>query len=292
MNILFLGGNRYFGKEILIKLLEKNHKVLLINRGSRGNLIKHKNLIFIKSDRKKIKNFENFYKNIYFDVIFDNIAYKLEDVKSFLKVFNKKFNRYIFTSSAITYLSMHRFRDAKESDWKYGKINNEMKKSFSEFELFYAKNKRKIEKFLLKKKNIQTTILRIPAVIGENDFSKKTKKLLNFNYNEDKKNNFSKFDKFQYVFKDDLVKICLKLIETKNLKTNSFNIANKKIQIEKFYNKLRKVKRKTININKNVNEPFPIPVNSFIASGKIKKELNFRFSSVDKVIKSLIKIND
>ena len=53
MNILFLGGNRYFGKEILIKLLEKNHKVLLINRGSRGNLIKHKNLIFIKSDRKK-----------------------------------------------------------------------------------------------------------------------------------------------------------------------------------------------------------------------------------------------
>jgi|MDTE01.3.fsa_nt_gb nucleoside-diphosphate-sugar epimerase len=292
MNILFLGGNRYFGKEILIKLLEKNHKVLLINRGSRGNLIKHKNLIFIKSDRKKIKNFENFYKNIYFDVIFDNIAYKLEDVKSFLKVFNKKFNRYIFTSSAITYLSMHRFRDAKESDWKYGKINNEMKKSFSEFELFYAKNKRKIEKFLLKKKNIQTTILRIPAVIGENDFSKKTKKLLNFNYNEDKKNNFSKFDKFQYVFKDDLVKICLKLIETKNLKTNSFNIANKKIQIGKFYNKLRKVKRKTININKNVNEPFPIPVNSFIASGKIKKEFNFRFSSVDKVIKSLIKIND
>ena len=31
---------------------------------------------------------ENFYKNIHFDVIFDNIAYKLEDVKSFLKVFN------------------------------------------------------------------------------------------------------------------------------------------------------------------------------------------------------------
>ena len=89
MNILFLGGNRYFGKEILIKLLEKNHKVFLINRGSRRNLIKHKNLIFIKSDRKKIKNFENFYKNIHFDVIFDNIAYKLEDVKSFLKVFNK-----------------------------------------------------------------------------------------------------------------------------------------------------------------------------------------------------------
>ena len=115
---------------------------------------------------------------------------------------------------------------------------------------------------------------------------------MNFNYNEDKKNNFSKFDKFQYVFKDDLVKICLKLIETKNLKTSSFNIANKKIQIKKFYNKLRKVKRKTININKNVNEPFPIPVNSFIASEKIKKELNFRFSSVDKVTKSLIKIND
>ena len=42
---------------------------------------------------------------------------------------------------------MHRFRDAKESDWKYGKINNEMKKSFSEFELFYAKNKEKLKNF-------------------------------------------------------------------------------------------------------------------------------------------------
>jgi len=290
MNILFLGGNRYFGKEILIKLLKKKHKVFLINRGFRKNLIKYKNLIFIKSDRKNIKEFQDFYKNIYFDVIFDNIAYKLEDVKSLFKAFNKKFDRYIFTSSAITYLSAHRNRIAKESDWKYGKINNEMKKNFSDYELFYAKNKKKIEKFLMKKKNIKVTILRIPAVIGRNDFSKKTKKLLNFNYSDNKKKNFSKFDKFQYVFKDDLVKIFLKLIETKEQKKNAYNIANNEIEIEKFYKKLKKIQKNTKNINKDIHESFPIPVNSFINSEKIKKKLNFRFSSVDKVIKSLIKI--
>ena len=45
MNILFLGGNRYFGKEILISLLKKKHKVFLINRGSKFNQLNHKHLI-------------------------------------------------------------------------------------------------------------------------------------------------------------------------------------------------------------------------------------------------------
>ena len=42
---------------------------------------------------------------------------------------------------------MHRNRAAKESDWKNGKVDNEMKK-LSKYQLSYANNKKAIEKFL------------------------------------------------------------------------------------------------------------------------------------------------
>ena len=36
MNILFLGGNRFFGKKLLIKISkEKKYKIFIINRGNR-----------------------------------------------------------------------------------------------------------------------------------------------------------------------------------------------------------------------------------------------------------------
>ena len=47
-------------------------------------------------------------------------------------------------------------------------------------------------------KKIKSTILRILAVIGRNDFSKKTSKMLNYNYFKYKEIHFSKNDKIQY----------------------------------------------------------------------------------------------
>ena len=51
MKILFLGGNRYFGKKVLELLSEdkKNH-IYLINRGNWVNL-KKKNITHLKSER-------------------------------------------------------------------------------------------------------------------------------------------------------------------------------------------------------------------------------------------------
>ncbi len=284
MNILFLGGNRYFGKEILINLLKRKHKVYLINRGSRTNY-DHKNLIYIQCDRKDIRDYKEIYENVFFEVIFDNIAYRLDDVKILLNTFKDNFNRYIFTSSSITYLNMHRNRAAKESDWKNGKVDNEMKKTFSKYQLSYANNKKAIEKFLFLNTKIKKTILRIPAVIGNNDFSDKTSKMLNYNYLKYKESHFSKNDKVQYIFKDDLIKIFTKLIEFKEDKSSSYNIANDEIKVKEFYDKLMNKK-----CTKNLNKVFPLPINSLLDTSKVKKKFNFKFSSVNKVIDQLIEI--
>ena len=49
--ILVMGGNQFVGKEVAKKLLEKNYKVYVLNRGIRKNL---DNVIFLKEDRKNI----------------------------------------------------------------------------------------------------------------------------------------------------------------------------------------------------------------------------------------------
>ena len=58
MNILFLGGNRYFGKKILSQLLKSKHKIYLVNRDSKKYKHKNKNLIHIKTDRNNLKKME------------------------------------------------------------------------------------------------------------------------------------------------------------------------------------------------------------------------------------------
>ena len=53
-NVLFLGGNRYFGRLVLHKLLKKNYNIYLINRNSKKEKIQNKNLIHICCDRGKL----------------------------------------------------------------------------------------------------------------------------------------------------------------------------------------------------------------------------------------------
>ena len=86
IKILFLGGNRYFGKKIVNCLSKnKNIQIYLINRGKKKNLNK-KNIFHLKIDRSFIQETSFFLKNNYFDIVFDNIAYNLNDVKKLLKI--------------------------------------------------------------------------------------------------------------------------------------------------------------------------------------------------------------
>ena len=95
--ILVMGGNQFVGKEVTKKLLEKNYKVYVLNRGIRKNL---DNVIFLKADRKNITEMENILKNIEVDVIIDISAYTEEQVEILQRVMKNKFKQYILISSA------------------------------------------------------------------------------------------------------------------------------------------------------------------------------------------------
>ena len=110
--ILVMGGNQFVGKEVAKKLLEKNYKVYVLNRGIRKNL---DNAIFLKADRKNISEMKNILKNIEIDVIIDISAYTEEQVEILQRVMKDKFKQYILISSASIYTDITE-SPAKEED--------------------------------------------------------------------------------------------------------------------------------------------------------------------------------
>ena len=163
-----------------------------------------------------------------------------------------------------------------------------MLKKYKFEEIKYALNKKKIEKYLLKNKNIKSTILRIPNVIGKNDFSNRTQRLLAYPYEKINDSNISGNDFIQFVLKEDLVKVIIKIIEKKSKQTDFYNVANPKIKIKDFFKKLNKSRKFSIKKqNFFVDQKFPLPVNILMNCDKIKKKINIRFSSINKVFSSL-----
>ncbi len=287
MNILILGGNRYFGKSVLEELLKEKHKIYLINRNTKKKKFRHNNLIHIISDRKNINNLKPLFKNINFDFVLDNIAYKLNDVKILHKLLKKKIKHYIFTSSVITYLNSNDCYEAKETDWFKGKINNNWIKikKFKDIDIQYAKNKKKIENYLIKNNTIKYTILRVPNVIGKNDFSNKTQRLLNYPYNEKFETDISGDDLMQFILKEDLVKVITRIIKKNPKNSEIYNVGNKKIKIKEFYKKLKMSKYNRKNKFVEPNNIFPFSLNNLMNCNKVKKKLNIKFTSINKTLR-------
>ena len=105
MNILIFGGNRYFGKEVVKNLVQKNNKIYLINRGNLQNL-KNKKIYHIKTDRKNLNKVINQINNIYFDVVLDNSSYNILSVKKVFKLLGKNIGHYIYLSTILSYLGL------------------------------------------------------------------------------------------------------------------------------------------------------------------------------------------
>ena len=202
----------------------------------------------------------------------------MKDVKKLHQLLKGRIKHYIFTSSIMTYLNLSYANDVKEKDWNRRKSTKGMLKNWRSGEINnYAKNKIKIEKYLFSKKDVNSTILRVHNVVGKNDFSKRTKKLLSFPLSDVKKNNISGNDFIQFCLKSDLVKVILKIFQKNVKKTNVYNVANRKMRINDFF------KNHSKGSKSNKKNIFPYQVNIFMDCSKIEKDLKFKFLLINKI---------
>ena len=269
MNILILGGNRYFGKEVVRQLSKfKKNKIYVLNRNRKKNLFK--NIKFLKCDRKNFSQLKKKIGKLKFDIIWDNIAYDLKDVKNLLKIQNN-IKLYIFSSTIIVS--------------KIIKKNNKLlSRNYHSSELIYAENKYKIEKYLQQNYK-KFLILRIHSVIGKNDFSEKTKDFLKTNENNLEKFNIKLSDKIQFIYKEDLVRIIKYLILKYNLiNQNLINLSNDPIEIKDVI-KIINNNKKNSKINR---KKYPIPINLIENNKRLSSIIPFKLTNTKEILKKLI----
>ena len=284
MQILFLGGKRFFGNSLL-KSLSKSEKytIYVVYRKKKPKIEKKNKIIFIKCERNSAKEIYQKLYNIKFDIIYDNNCYTLENCKKIL--FNLKYQDYIyiFSSTVMSYTNNYIYKANKK------KVNFDSKKMklISESAKNYSNNKAAIEKFLINSKK-KYIIFRIHNLLGVNDHTQITNFLFNLSDTDLDYFKLLPNNKIQFAFVPDVTKIIQNKIMKINLKKFSseiFNIANKPYLLKKLIEERSKYSIKFKNLS-NKFEKFPINLNFLVT-----RSLNERksHSSLQRIYSQLSK---
>ena len=166
MNILVIGGTRFFGIPMIEELLKSGHDVTIATRGlsadSFGSRVKR--LILDRTDAQSVRDALS---GRHFDIIIDKLAYCSNDIKSVMDAAD--FDQYIQMSTTAVYEPKH--INTVESD--YDALSKELiwcgRPDFP-----YAEIKRQAECALWQKYPDRNWIaVRYPFVIGKDDYTKR-----------------------------------------------------------------------------------------------------------------------
>lgn len=113
MNVLVLGGTRFFGKHLVWELLGRGHEVTIATRGKTPDMFgdRVKRLIV---DRTNMEDMKRVFAYQYYDVVYDDIAYCAGDVQSVMEAVGHR--RYVMVSTMSVYDELH--FQMVESDFK------------------------------------------------------------------------------------------------------------------------------------------------------------------------------
>lgn len=165
MNVLVIGGTRYFGKLIVDELLTAGHSVTVFTRGNRRpaflNQVTH-----LTGDRSDRQTFRETFRLASFDAVIDNIGYRPEEVSVALETFRGRVGLYIFTSTSAVYLDKYLYTDLlREEDYDPTRRSE----CFDPQMYQYAISKIESEEQVRQATDLAHVILRAPIVAGPDD---------------------------------------------------------------------------------------------------------------------------
>ena len=166
MNILVIGGTRYFGIHMVNKLLEQGHDITIATRGKTpdlyGDRVKH-----IVIERTNEESMRKALQGKHFDVVIDKIAYCSDDIRYVMDYIDC--DKYIYMSSTSVYNPKH--MNTVEADFN-GYSNDFV--WCNRFEFPYEEIKRQAEYALWQKYSDKKWIaVRYPFAIGKDDYTKR-----------------------------------------------------------------------------------------------------------------------
>lgn len=166
MNILVLGGTRFFGIPMIEELIRQGHDVTIATRQMKkdnfGDSVKR-----IQLERTDPTSMEKALKGHAFDVVYDKIAYCSNDIKYAMDAIDYK--KYIYMSSTSVY-------DPKKMNTREDDFDG-INKDFvwcSRTDFPYEEIKRQAECALWQKYSDKNWIaVRYPFAVGQDDYTKR-----------------------------------------------------------------------------------------------------------------------
>ncbi len=176
MHVLLIGGTRFVGHFLALRLVAQGHRVTVLNRGvtpdSLGPRVER-----IRADRGT-DAFDSALAGRRFDAVVDFAAYQPEEVERAVRVLRGNTGHYLFLSTGQVYLVREDCPlPASESDFD-GSVMGRPDESEAREEWTYGVLKRGCEEVLARSSDFPSTRVRIPMVNGERDYYRRLESYL------------------------------------------------------------------------------------------------------------------
>ncbi len=168
MKILILGGTRFMGKRAVQLLLDRGDAVTVVSRGNSrpGWWSRVDSRI---ADRHEPKSLAEALADDTWDAVLDTQAYCSDDVESIAKLLRGRVGHYLFVSTGSVYHD-GKFDFLRNCPFREDSVDwSTLDYSYEGDSPEYGLGKRHAEKYLTEDSQLPYTILRIPAIQGEDD---------------------------------------------------------------------------------------------------------------------------
>lgn len=165
---LVLGGTRFFGKQVVEKLLQDDVEVTLATRGESGNPFGSR-VHHLKVDRFDRGSMEKTFQDGEWDVIIDQICFSPDDAFDAVEIFRDRTERYLFTSTLSVYdMDGHGEKVEQDFDPASYPVQFGRKEQFT-----YGEGKRLAEAVFAQHAPFPVVMIRPPIVVGTDDYTKR-----------------------------------------------------------------------------------------------------------------------
>lgn len=170
--ILVIGGNRFFGKRLIEKLILNGDQVTILNRGHLddgfGDKIKR-----ITCDRDDVEKFRSSVQHKTWDIVYDQVCFDAHQAKVAIELFSGRTKKFIFTSTVSVYPLQANLKeeDFDPKNHKYTEIVTR--------EQDYGEAKRQCEAVFFAQKAMPVVAVRFPIVMGPDDYTERLKFYIN-----------------------------------------------------------------------------------------------------------------
>ncbi|MEU2115884.1 NAD-dependent epimerase/dehydratase family protein [Streptomyces sp. NPDC016459] len=169
MDVLVIGGNRYFGKRLIALLRKSGHRITILNRGSSGapGGIEH-----LVADRDDEAALQSVLAGRSFDVVVDQVCYTPRQAEIARRLFGPRTGRYVMTSTVEVYADEDRTVPVAEDALDLGAVTVDTGPAWEDpqfREAHYGEGKRQAEAVFAAGPPFAWTSVRVAHVLGGDD---------------------------------------------------------------------------------------------------------------------------